>query len=33
MNTAGRILSSLGLAALFGGMVFFGVIIAPLVFI
>jgi len=33
MNTTGRILSSLGLAALFGGMVFFGAILAPLVFI
>jgi hypothetical protein len=33
VNTAGRIVSSLGLAALFGGMVFFGAILAPLVFI
>jgi len=33
LNATGRILSSLGVAALFGGMVFFGAILAPLVFI
>ena len=32
MNRTGNILASLGLAALFGGMLFFGAVTAPLVF-